>query len=173
MKVLFLHRDGVINKDYGYVHEIGNFEFMDGIFDLCDAFVKNGFRIIVVTNQSGIARGYFNMNDFKNITNWMVATFQTKGIDILDIFYCPHGPDENCNCRKPKSQLFLEAVKKYKIDTRKSWMIGDKESDIVASSNAGILNTVFLSNDYQNTESSALHHASNLTEIIGILDEVR
>jgi D-glycero-D-manno-heptose 1,7-bisphosphate phosphatase len=142
MKIIFLDRDGVINKEVGYLHKIADFDFIDGIFTACQYFQKLGFKIIIITNQSGIARHYYDESDFHRVTRWMTEQFEQQNITILDIFFCPHGPKSSCDCRKPKPGMFLQAVAKYPIDLTKSWMIGDKEADIQAANSAGIFNTI-------------------------------
>jgi len=89
-KVIFLDRDGVINKEVGYLHHIKDFEFIDGVFSACQYFQKIGYSIIIVTNQSGIARGYYEEKDFHTLTQWMIKEFSNNNIDILDVFFCPH-----------------------------------------------------------------------------------
>lgn len=143
-KVIFLDRDGVINKEVGYLHKIEDFEFIDGVFDACLYFQNLGYLLIIVTNQSGIARGYYTENDFHIVNSWMVDQFDKNGIKILDVFFCPHGPDSTCDCRKPKPGMFILANKKHNIDMKNSWMIGDKESDITAANAAGSQNTILV-----------------------------
>jgi D-glycero-D-manno-heptose 1,7-bisphosphate phosphatase len=155
IKTIFLDRDGVINKDNKYVYKPDDFEFTPGIFDICFYFQKLGYKLVVITNQSGIARGYFNENQYQELTNWMLIQFSKKNIDILDILHCPHGPQSQCNCRKPNPGLFLNAKIKHKIQMQKSWMIGDSERDITAASLAGIKNTILFSSDYKNDEGNS------------------
>jgi D-glycero-D-manno-heptose 1,7-bisphosphate phosphatase len=155
IKTIFLDRDGVINIDINYLHKIDDFTFIDGIFDICEHFEKLGYHIIIVTNQSGIYRNLFTENDYQKLTHWMLDQFRDKGINILDIFHCPHGPKSNCNCRKPKSGMLIEAQVKYDIDMKNSWMIGDKERDILAAHNAGIKNTILLNDPYRKIESNS------------------
>jgi D-glycero-D-manno-heptose 1,7-bisphosphate phosphatase len=154
IKTIFLDRDGVINKEVNYLYKIKDFEFLEGIFDACNHFQKLGYKIIIVTNQSGIARGYFKENDYYNLTNWMIKKLQKKSIAILDIFYCPHDPKSNCNCRKPMPGMFLKAKDKYDIDMKNSWLIGDKEDDIIAGNRSGILNTVLVRSGHKINEKS-------------------
>ena len=154
IKTIFLDRDGVINKEVNYLHKIEDFQFIDGIFEACNHFLKLGYKIIIVTNQSGIARGYFKENDYHNLSNWMLKQFQKQSIDILDIFYCPHGPESNCNCRKPSPGMFFKAQDKYDINMRNSWLIGDKEDDIVAGISSGILNTILVRSGHKVNEQS-------------------
>ena len=154
IKTIFLDRDGVINKEVNYLHKIEDFQFIDGIFEACNHFLKLGYKIIIVTNQSGIARGYFKENDYHNLSRWMLKQFQKKSIDILDIFYCPHGPESNCNCRKPLPGMFFKAKDKHDINMKSSWLIGDKENDIIAGINSGILNTILVRSGHKVNEQS-------------------
>ena len=142
--IIFLDRDGVINKEINYLHKIEDFEFIDGIFDACLHFQDLGYQIIIITNQSGIFRGYYSEIDYQLMTEWMLNQFENKGIKILDTFYCPHGPNSTCECRKPKPGMLLEATIKHNIDLENSWMIGDKELDIEAAEAAGIHNTILV-----------------------------
>ncbi|RAZ60781.1 D-glycero-beta-D-manno-heptose 1,7-bisphosphate 7-phosphatase [Campylobacter hyointestinalis] len=138
IKALFLDRDGVINKDPGYVYRIEDFEFMPGIFVALRGFIELGFDIFVVTNQSGIGRKYYTQADFDKLSDYMINEFKTQGVNIKKIYYCPHAPDDNCECRKPKPGMFLEALSEFNIDMKSSIMIGDKQSDIDAASGAGV-----------------------------------
>ena len=144
IKTIFLDRDGVINEEVNYLHEIKNFKFIDGVFEACLHFQKLNYEIIITSNQSGIARGYFSESDYIKLTKWMLDEFNQKNISILDTFYCPHGPDSKCYCRKPQPGMLIEAERKHNINMQDSWMIGDKESDIVAANNAGISNTILV-----------------------------
>ena len=143
-KAVFLDRDGVINLDKEYIYRIEDFEFIDGVFESCLEFVKLGYLIFIVTNQSGISRGYFSESQFKENSHWTLKEFKKRGIQITEIFYCPHGDKSKCYCRKPKPGLFINAKKKHNIDLKHSWMIGDKETDIKAANNAGINNTILV-----------------------------
>ena len=127
MKTIFLDRDGVINNEISYLHKIDEFVFIEGIFKACQNFKNLGYQIIIVTNQSGISRGYFSEEDFHTITDWMLIQFEINGVNILDVFHCPHSPEANCSCRKPKPGMFIQAKKKHKINMDESWMIGDSE----------------------------------------------
>jgi len=143
-RAIFLDRDGVINKDLGYVHKIEEFIFLPGVFEALRHFQNLGYLLIIVTNQSGIGRGYYTKEQFLSLSEWMVEEFLKEGIKITDIFFCPHRPDEGCKCRKPEPGMILEAAKKYNIDLENSWMIGDKRSDIEAGKQAGVKNTLLL-----------------------------
>jgi len=170
-KTVFLDRDGVINKDIGYLYESKYFEFVDGIIDVCKYLLKNNFSLIVVTNQSGIARGFYKEQKFLELNEWMLKEFHKRDIEILDVFYCPHGPEDNCLCRKPRPGMFINALNKYDINTKESWMVGDKEDDIIAANKAGISNTILLDSDYVNdySTSKASHKITSLKEITKII----
>ena len=92
IKTIFLDRDGVINKEIEYLYKIKDFQFIDGIFESCIHFQRLGYEIIIVTNQSGISRGYYSEEDYQKITQWMINKFNKNTIKILDIFHCPHNP---------------------------------------------------------------------------------
>ena len=155
IKTIFLDRDGIINKEINYLHKIDEFEFIDGIFDACLYFQSLSYKIIIITNQSGISRGYYTESDYQKVTQWMLNQFKYKNINILDIFHCPHGPDSTCDCRKPKPGMFLKAKDKYNTDMEKSWMIGDKERDTIAANSAGIDNTILIRSSHKVDESNS------------------
>ena len=138
-KVLFLDRDGVINIDKGHVHKINDFEFIDGIFDLCRSYHDKGYLIIIVTNQAGIAKKMYSEEQFLKLTDWMINEFSKKGIIISKVYYCPHHPSvSDCNCRKPKPGMIIKAIEEFQVDIDKSVLIGDKDSDLEAGKKAGI-----------------------------------
>jgi D-glycero-D-manno-heptose 1,7-bisphosphate phosphatase len=166
IKIIFLDRDGVINKDIGYLHKIEECKFIKGIFEACRYFNFLGYQIVIVTNQSGISRGYFTYKDFQIITNWMVEQFEKNSINILEVFYCPHSPKSNCNCRKPKPGMLLSAKSKYNVDMEKSWMIGDSECDIRAANLAGINKTIMIQNgrDINKSNSTAAFFLDSISQ---------
>ncbi len=151
-KVLFLDRDGIINEDYGHVHKIENFDFCEGIFDLCKTYQSNGYLIIIVTNQAGIAKGYYNEETLDILHKYMVEEFSKQNINISKIYHCPHHPDENCKCRKPNSLMFEEAIKEFDVDVTNSVMIGDKMSDLIAANKVGITNLYYKQTRYNEDE---------------------
>jgi len=128
---------------------------VDGVLDALKFIQDQGYKIIVVTNQSGIGRGLYTENQFAQLNNWMQKIFQKNKIDVLDVFYCPHTPEDNCSCRKPKPGLFLLAEKKFQIDMSASWSVGDKETDITAARSAGIRNTVLVRSGHKINEKDS------------------
>ncbi len=144
-KAIFLDRDGVINIDKAYVSKIEDFEFCEGVFEALRHFQSLGYLLIIVTNQSGIGRGYYSEEDFQTLTEWMREQLLHVKINIDAVYHCPHAPEANCVCRKPKSGMFEAAIRAFDIDVKASWMIGDKSSDIKAAQGMGIDNTILLS----------------------------
>jgi len=137
-KALFLDRDGIINIDHGYVYKIEAFEFTEGIFELLHLFAEQGYLIFIVTNQSGIGRGYYTQEDFNTLTAWMLDQFRQHDIKIEEVQYCPHAPEDNCTCRKPNTGMIDNILKQYTLDLERSWLIGDKQSDIDLAHHAGV-----------------------------------
>ena len=143
-KAIFLDRDGTLNIDYGYVHEIDNFKFIDGAIDALRELKKMGYMLVLVTNQSGIARGYFSEEQFLQLTEWMDWSLAEQDVDLDGIYYCPHHPEgkgeykEDCDCRKPKPGMLLQAIKELKIDPTQSIMVGDKVEDLKAGIGAKV-----------------------------------
>jgi D-glycero-D-manno-heptose 1,7-bisphosphate phosphatase len=150
------------------VSKIGKFDFIDGVFEACNHFIKLGYEIIVITNQSGIGREYYSKDDFIELTDWMKNEFKKHGINILNVYFCPHSPDENCNCRKPNIGMIEQSLKDFNnIDLENSWLIGDKTSDIQTAINANIPNKILISNDKNKSENSNI--ANSLLETINII----
>ena len=116
---------------------------MDGIFKLCNYFKKKKFLIFIITNQSGVARGFFSIKKLEKLHQFIVSEFSKRNITIEKIYYCPHHPDfgDVCVCRKPYPGMILNAAAEFNLDLKKSVLIGDRESDIVAGNRAGILRT--------------------------------
>lgn len=137
-KVLFVDRDGVINKDStDYIKSWSEFEFLPRSLEAICRLSSNGFDVILITNQSVINRHFISENDLEEMHNRMEGVVRDHGGKIKDIFYCPHIPEEQCACRKPKPGLILQAQQKYQIDVSKTIMIGDSAKDIECAINAG------------------------------------
>ncbi|MBY5922350.1 D-glycero-beta-D-manno-heptose 1,7-bisphosphate 7-phosphatase [Ferrimonas balearica] len=148
---VFLDRDGVINRDHGYVGSIDAFEFLPGVLESCAALVKAGFALVVVTNQSGIARGYYDEQQFRQLSAWMSDQFTEAGAPLAGVYHCPHHPDKgdapyrmDCDCRKPNPGMLLTAARELDLMLASSYMVGDKLSDIEAGKGAGVKATLFI-----------------------------
>ena len=168
-RAVFLDRDGVINVDKAYVHKVSDFEFCEGVFEALKNFQALGYLLIIVTNQSGIGRGYYKEEDFKKLTDWMLKEFEKRGIDIANVYYCPHHPNENCLCRKPNNQMLEDALKDFDLDMKKCWMIGDKQSDIEAAKKSGIINTILLTHSNTDKKTDAKYKVNSIFDTISII----
>ena len=161
-KVIFLDRDGTINKDYGYVYKTEDLVFLPGVVEGLKLLQDNGYMLIIITNQSGISRKYFSIDEYNIFNSHLINELKKYNIEIKDVYMCPHRDEDNCECRKPKTKLFLDAIKKYNIDLDNSYAIGDKERDLAIcneTSIKGILLTDKSNNDY--ICKSNLYEAAN------------
>ncbi len=176
---IFLDRDGTINKDVGFLRNIEDFELIDGVVEAIRKINKSGYLCIVVTNQPVIARGEVTEKQLEEIHNKMETLLGVEGAYIDGIYYCPHHPDKGyegeiselkieCNCRKPKPGMLLQAAEDFNIDLSKSWMIGDTERDILAGKNAGC-KTALISKDCETYGENV--KGSDLKEIIKVVLE--
>ena len=145
VKALFLDRDGVINVDHGYVYKQEDFEFVEGIFELCRTAKRLGYLILVVTNQAGIGRGYYTEQDFLKLTDWMCGVFSNKGVVIDNVYFCPSHPEHGVGqykvdspYRKPGPGMILQAAEEFSVNLARSILVGDKETDIQAGMIAGV-----------------------------------
>ncbi len=149
-KAIFFDRDGVLNEDDGYVHSMKDLRWVDGAREAVAALTKLGYLIFVVTNQSGVARGYYTEEDVQTLHQKMNQEFARYGGAVTEFFYCPHLEgaviptyDVCCECRKPKPGMILKAMKKYGISTENAVLFGDGARDIEAASRAGIKGFLF------------------------------
>lgn len=148
---LFLDRDGVINVEKDYVNHIEDFEFIDGIFDLCRSAVDVGMAVVVVTNQAGIGRGYYSEAQFLLVTEWMRSRFADEGVVIDRVYYCPYHPEYGIASykadsfdRKPNPGMILRARDELGLSLDNSVLVGDKASDIAAARAASVGKAVLL-----------------------------
>ena len=126
-----------------------------------------GYEIIIITNQSGIGRDYYSKDDFFKLTSWMTNEFKESGINILNTYFCPHSPEENCSCRKPNTGMIQQSLNDFDIDLKNSWLIGDKISDMQTAINANIPNSILISNEKNHSEVTNI--VNNLLETINII----
>lgn len=178
-KVAFLDRDGVINVDHDYVHTVEAFHFIDGALSACADLVRAGYRLIIVTNQSGIGRGYYSEEDFHHLCDWMKGKFEKAQAPITHIYFCPHHPQKAlepyrmlCNCRKPAPGMLLQAARDYDINIGESFMVGDKASDMSAARAAGVPRRILVGRDALETPmllGDATDVARSLREAVNLI----
>ncbi len=144
-RALFLDRDGVINAEINYLHQPEQVHFVSGIFALCRSAQAASYKLIVVTNQAGIARGYYTEEDFHALTRWMEAAFAREGVQLDRTYFCPHHPEQGvgayrreCPDRKPNPGMLLHAARDFSLDLTRSIFIGDRCTDMAAGQAAGV-----------------------------------
>ena len=154
---IFFDRDGVLNQDQGYVYKIKDWQWIDGAINTIKHCNERNYFVFIVTNQSGIGRGFYSEQDVNKLHQFMQDDLQQYGANINDIRYCPHHQDAmidkyqmTCNWRKPGPGMLLDLIAKWPIDRSRSVLVGDKESDITAAQQAGIKGLLF--------EGGNLHH---------------
>ena len=157
---LFLDRDGVINVNHGYVSKKDDFKFYTEIFKICEIAQNNIMPIIVVTNQSGIGRGFFSEEDYQSLTDWMISEFNTRGIKITSVLYAPENPENSegsdVQRRKPSPAMIREAAQEFGISLDGSIMIGDSETDMIAAKNGGIRHRILIGANVRSTVASVV-----------------
>lgn len=153
-RAAFLDRDGVINVDLGYVVRPEDFHFVPGVLDAARELARRGFALVVITNQSGIARGLYTVDDFQRLTRWMRERFAEAGAPLAGVYYCPHHPTEgrgayrvDCTCRKPAPGMLRAAAHELGLDLARSVLFGDRRSDLEAAHAAGVPLRILLGTD--------------------------
>lgn len=136
-RAVFLDRDGTIAKDVHYCRRVEDFELLPTVPQAIRLLNENGFKVMVVTNQSGIARGYFTEETLGQIHQKMKDELAKYNAWVDAIYYCPHHPDDGCDCRKPKTTLFLKAAREFDVDLSRSYVVGDMQMDIDAGTALG------------------------------------
>lgn len=171
-RALFLDRDGVINVDIGYLHRAEDCVFVPGIFELVREARKAGYDVFVVTNQAGIARGYYSEETFAAFTKWMLDQFAAQGAPITQVYYCPHHPTAGigehgvvCECRKPAPGMLLRAAAEHDIDLGASVMVGDSLTDMQAAKAAKVGTCYLLGDAIVHCPDPGVGRVDNLSDV--------
>jgi histidinol-phosphate phosphatase family protein len=136
-KIIFLDRDGTLNEDKGYTNKVRDYNLLPNTTKGLKKLQAQGFKLIIVTNQSGIGRGYYTEDQMHEFNNHLINDLKQENINIEEVLFCPHTPQKDCNCRKPKPKL-IEPYFTPDFDKNNSYVIGDRASDIELANNAGI-----------------------------------
>ncbi len=141
---VFLDRDGTLVEDQGYTHKLSDYRLLDGVVPGLQRLQASGYRLVIVTNQSGIGRGYYESADFERFTAHLCADLARQGIRIDGTYHCPHRPDAGCACRKPAAAMLERARDELALDLAASWVVGDYTSDVEVARAAGCRGAVLV-----------------------------
>jgi D,D-heptose 1,7-bisphosphate phosphatase len=167
-KAVFIDRDGTMARDVPYCSRPEDFELLPGVAEGVRELNQHGFKVVVVTNQSGIARGYFTEQMLAKIHKKMQKELAKHGAHIDAIYYCPHHPDDNCDCRKPKPKMILLAASELNIDVSQSYVIGDNQIDIELANKSRCKAGIQISSQSNTSGSSAGLFKEAVELIIGL-----
>lgn len=170
-KAVFLDRDGTLIEDRGYMKSTDPIVFLPGIIEALQKLTEMQYELVVVSNQSGIGRGLVSENDVLCINKMLSHLLGPFGIQIAAFYFCPHHPDDNCECRKPKPGMLLRALKERGIDRSQSFMVGDKLSDAEAGIAAGIT-PVLISRSIQKATNHTVLIFGSLLEFVSFIDRI-
>jgi D-glycero-D-manno-heptose 1,7-bisphosphate phosphatase len=168
-RALFLDRDGTVMEDRGYMHDPALVQLLPGAADVLRAIEAEGWVLIVVSNQSGVGRGLISAAEVESVQARFLELMRQAGVRITASYFCPHAPDEDCHCRKPSPFQVELAAREHGLDLTKSWMIGDRKSDILCGKNAGCTTIWLLNPMFPVAEGLADFVARDWGEARGIL----
>lgn len=169
-KVVFIDRDGVINKDpagwteHDYITKTGDFHFLPDVLRALKNLTENKYKIIIISNQAGVGKGYFTVKELEKVSDYMLKEIEVSGGKISGVYYCIHTKEDNCDCRKPKTGLFKKASGNINFDIGNTYLIGDSPRDIEAGKSFGLKTILVL---------SGKTHAENLSKLEVRPDEIK
>lgn len=138
IKAVFFDRDDTLIEDKGYMYKTSDLKYFPKTIEVLKQLNAKGFEVFIVTNQSGVGRGFFSLDQMHKFNQFMLDDLNSKGIQVKGITFCPHSPEENCDCRKPKPKLINDLCDEFEVNKSASFMFGDKDSDLLAGQNAGL-----------------------------------
>ena len=175
-KFILFDRDGVINIEKSYLYKIEDFEYESGVIEGLEKLKKLGYRFLIITNQAGIARGYYTEEDYLKLQKFIMEDLKNKGIKIEKTYYCPHHPEGKgnygikCDCRKPNTGNFLKAIEEFQIDVKKSFMVGDRITDLIPAEKLGF-KSVLVKTGYGMKNISKLADKGLKSLVVGSISE--
>ena len=178
-KALFIDRDGTLHKDKVETRNINDLEFFDGALDLLKMANRLGYKVVIVTNQSGIGKGHYNELEMKEFNDFMISELNKNNIVISGLYYCPHISKDNCQCKKPKDGMFRRASIELGIDLSKSIMVGDQNIDIYTGLTAGVkknylvITGIYNDNKYRMPDDLKDSIVAGKLEIVNSLSEIK
>lgn len=167
-KAVFLDRDGVLIEDKNYIHRIDQVSIIPGAVEALKKLIDNGFLLIIVTNQSGVGRGYYTLQDVHTVNSYIESIFRLGGVQFAKIYIAPEAPDQPSRGRKPSPAFLFDACDEFKIDLARSYMIGDKFIDIECGWNAGVKKSILVRTGYG--KKTELEKVNDLTKAIIVND---
>ncbi|QEK12885.1 D-glycero-beta-D-manno-heptose 1,7-bisphosphate 7-phosphatase [Crassaminicella thermophila] len=169
-RAVFLDRDGTLIVDHGYIHKPSQVELLPGVIEALIKLKTFGFELIIISNQSGIGRGFFTKKEVDHVNQHLYNLLISHKIKLTGIYYCPHHPDDKCTCRKPEPGLLLQALSEHKIDAKKSYFVGDKLTDVQAAIAAGV-QPVLLSRDNVSTHTIPIIIVDSLLKFTKVIKQ--
>ncbi len=170
VKAVFIDRDGTINDNKGgYIHKQEDFEFLPGVIEGLKRLSQTDYKIIIITNQSGIGRKTYTEEDFHRFNNWLLSHLIEQGIRVDHVYHCPHHPNDNCDCRKPGIGMLLKAVKDFGIRLDESWLIGDGDNDVQCGRNANVKTIKLGEKVDQKLKLEPHYYANNFMDAVSIV----
>lgn len=155
-KAIFFDRDDTLIIDQGYMYKTSDLNYFPDTIETLKSLTEQGYLLFIVTNQSGVGRGYFSIDQMHKFNENLIQDLKSKKVIIQDIAFCPHAPDDGCVCRKPRPKMILDLCQKYNIDQSQSFMFGDKQSDLEAGENAKLKSFILHGNDIKDVLSHVL-----------------
>lgn len=149
-KAIFFDRDDTLIHDTHYMYKVEQLNYIDGVFETLKELQTRGFQLFIFSNQSGIGRGYFTKEQMDIFHDQLQKDFREHGVEFTEILYCPHAPVDNCDCRKPKPKILIEACEKYNLNPSECFMVGDRVTDAQAGVGAGMKGITIKCDDYEN-----------------------
>jgi D-glycero-D-manno-heptose 1,7-bisphosphate phosphatase len=164
-RAVFMDRDGTIIRDRGYLKDPNGIEFLPGAVETLKALCREGWKLVVISNQSGVGRGLITLEEMNAVQAKFIRTLRSHGIEITASYLCTHTPEDQCDCRKPMPGALEKAAREYSLDVSQSWMLGDRESDVLCGRNAACPTIWFRNSEFEVSPELPDHVANGWAEV--------